>query len=431
MVKENVQPGEASVRPQAAFLILLSTALFCAGCANPGPPKPPSLDLPQPVKDLSAERAGDRVELRWTTPSRTTDDLEVKGSMTAEVCRETDPSSSTPRARRAVCTPVQRISVVPGPSEVADTLPPSLLAEPVRLIAYRIQIFNAAGRSAGDSTTAAYAAAGQAPPDVERLQAMAAEQGAILEWQSIGSPGSNATDVIDLKRLDLTMPPAERKTKPSTSASPGKNKPVQAKHADAQPKHTDAEAPNEAHLRAVDAITGAKANTAGTVDTTAQMGNTYTYSAQRVRAVTIGSHELEMKSSRSNAVTLAMRDTFPPNPPSGLETISGTAAASTAAAYAGPYVDLSWEPNSEPDLAGYRVYRQLARPDGSAQGPLARLTALPIAVPAYRDVAVRAGQGYIYSVTAVDAAGNESAPSAKALEVVSEAASPGSGEPPH
>jgi fibronectin type 3 domain-containing protein len=140
---------------------------------------------------------------------------------------------------------------------------------------------------------------------------------------------------------------------------------------------------------------------------------------------------LEMKSSRSNAVTLAMRDTFPPSAPTGLDTISGAAPASTAAAYAGPYVDLSWEPNSEPDLAGYRVYRQLARPDGSPQGPLARLTALPIAVPAYRDVAVKAGQGYIYSVTAVDAAGNESAPSAKALEVVSEAASPGSGEPPH
>jgi fibronectin type 3 domain-containing protein len=111
-----------------------------------------------------------------------------------------------------------------------------------------------------------------------------------------------------------------------------------------------------------------------------------------------------------------MRDTFPPKSPTGLATIPGLSDAANGSPTAA-YIDLSWEPNSEPDLAGYLVYRQLARPNGDPQGPLGKMTPLPIAAPAYRDVAVAPGQRYIYSVTAVDASGNESAPSAKAQEV--------------
>ena len=153
---------------------------------------------------------------------------------------------------------------------------------------------------------------------------------------------------------------------------------------------------------------------AGTVDSTAATGRTYTYSVHRVRTVRLGKHELEMQSEASSRLTLAMADTFPPKIPNGLASISGTTSAGAGSEPA-PYIDLSWEPNGEADLAGYRVYRQLARPDGSPQGPLARLTHTVITVSTYRDVAVRAGQGYIYTVTAVDAAGNESAPVGKGL----------------
>jgi len=156
---------------------------------------------------------------------------------------------------------------------------------------------------------------------------------------------------------------------------------------------------------------------AGTLDASAAMGGTYAYVAQRVRSVTLGDHTLELYSEPSPAVTLAMRDTFPPAPPTGLASIAGFSTPS-AGGESAPYIDLSWEPSPEPDLAGYFVYRRLARPNGDPQGPLARLTPLPIPAPAYRDVAVRPGQRYIYDVTAVDASGNESAPSAKALESV-------------
>ena len=58
------------------------------GCASPGPPRAPSLQLPEPVRDLSAARVGDRVELKFTLPQRTTDNLPIReAGVKASVCR--------------------------------------------------------------------------------------------------------------------------------------------------------------------------------------------------------------------------------------------------------------------------------------------------------------------------------------------------------
>ena len=66
-------------------------------------------------------------------------------------------------------------------------------------------------------------------------------------------------------------------------------------------------------------------------------------------------------------------------------------------------VSLSWAANSEPDLAGYNVYR-----DGSkVNGPL-------VTAAAYVDTGLASGQTYAYTVTAVDFGGLESDPSNEA-----------------
>lgn len=67
-------------------------------------------------------------------------------------------------------------------------------------------------------------------------------------------------------------------------------------------------------------------------------------------------------------------------------------------------VALAWTPGTAADLAGYRVYRGGALVSGSA--PLTRASWL--------DTAVTNGASYAYAVTAVDAAGGESARSATA-----------------
>ncbi len=89
-------------------------------------------------------------------------------------------------------------------------------------------------------------------------------------------------------------------------------------------------------------------------------------------------------------------DTTPPAVPAGL-----TAAA------ASNEVSLSWEPVSDPDLAGYHVLRWT---NGSAEPE--RLTAAPISATTWIDTDSSNGNSVTYAVTAVDTTGNESLSSA-------------------
>ena len=80
------------------------------------------------------------------------------------------------------------------------------------------------------------------------------------------------------------------------------------------------------------------------------------------------------------------RDTFAPAAPKQLAAI-GSAGV----------INLIWEPNGEPDLAGYIVLR------GEAPGDkLQALTPSPITSTNYRDSDVKAGVRYVYAVVAVD-----------------------------
>jgi hypothetical protein len=396
--------GESKTFARCAAAAGLICAMTIVACANPGPPRPPTLQLPALVEDLSAERVGDRVLLRWTTPSQTTDKLDVKGSLTAEICRVSAPNA---KKSPAACAMVKRVPTGPGPSSTWDDLPQPLLTDPAALLTYRVEIFNTTGRSAGKSTIAAYAAAGAAPPPVASPTASASETGAIVRWKTEANDGHF---VVDLLRKDLSTPagPAQKPSR-STRAS--------HREKSSQLGKSETAESNEIHLRAAPVSAQTSQNGfSGTVDTTATMGSTYSYTAQQVRSVSIDGHALEIRSQPATPVTAVMRDTFPPAPPTGLATTPGLTDSASGAS-AATYIDLSWEPNPESDLAGYFVYRQLVRPNGNLQGPLAKLTPLPVAAPAYRDVAVAPGQRYSYSVTAVDASGNESAPSAKAQEV--------------
>jgi hypothetical protein len=362
----------------------LSALLFLTiGCASPGNPRPPSLNLPELVTDLTAQRIGDQVELHWTTPSRTTDGIDIKGSLTAELCRQTNFTSSPATS----CARVQRIGVKPGASHTIDTLPPTLTVDPAALIAYRIQIFNAAGRSAALSSPA-FTAAGAAPPPVQHLHATATRDGAIIEWQH-----ESTTSHVELDRI-LASPPKA----PAPSPSPTKPKsPLQQ----APPN------PTEVRLK----TPADQPDAGGTTDPSAHKGDTYTYTAQRVRAVTLNGHPLELRSPISSPITLLLNDTFPPQSPTGLVAIpAGTGAA----------IDLSWEPGTETDLAGYHVYRQELTASNQPIDTAQRLTQTPVTGPAFHDATAIAGHHYAYRVTAIDATGNESPPSAPVLETATE-----------
>ena len=101
-------------------------------------------------------------------------------------------------------------------------------------------------------------------------------------------------------------------------------------------------------------------------------------------------------------------DNLPPAPPTGL-----------VAAVAGGSADvaLTWDPNGEPDLDGYLLYRDgsLANAEGGAPGDL---RAFLIRDPSYLDRA-RPDGTYTYVVLAMDLAGNLSGPSNEAAATVS------------
>jgi hypothetical protein len=259
-----------------------------------------------------------------------------------------------------------------------------------------VQLNNVAGHTAGASS-AAWAASGAAPGPIQELRATQTTRGVVLEWQPAAQPagiGSSSPD--DTVELDRTVQDAA-----SRAASASRSGVLGGLAGPAKE-------PAETHLR-VEA-TNERTDPGGTIDRTALIGRTYRYTAQRVRTVVLNGQTFEVRSLPSAAVTVTVENVFPPDVPSGLVAVpafSGSGDAKT------PAIDLSWEPDAELHLAGYRIYRSdLGGPADSWQ----RLGSALLTSPAYRDLRVAAGHRYAYRVTAVSDAGKESAPSGEAEE---------------
>jgi len=359
--------------------VALACALVLAGCGTPGAPLPPSLNLPDPVTDLAATRTGDRVALTWTMPKKNTDKLLLKGNVAVRVCHKED---------QATCTPVNaKLSVAPGSSGTfTDTLAPALSSGTPRPLIYFVELTNRNGRSAGQSNAAAMLA-GQAPAPVTGLAAQVRKEGVVLRW----TPDSPHA-AIRLHRTLLTpQPSAAPGTKPKSQQgilAPPPEPLEQSLLVDAGP--SSVEAPDHA------------------LDKDVRFGQTYEYRAQRVARVTVNGQALELAGELSAPIRVEILDVFPPAVPTGLAAVA-TAADATAPAS----IDLSWQPVSDADLAGYQVYRREA--DGAWQ----RITpAQPVVGPAFHDGQVQPGHTYRYTVTAVDQGGHESARSAETEETV-------------
>jgi hypothetical protein len=127
-------------------------------------------------------------------------------------------------------------------------------------------------------------------------------------------------------------------------------------------------------------------------DETVAPGQKVCYAARLVAAT-----DPVIESESSNEVCLEVRDVEAPAAPTGVTALARDGA-----------VEVSWSPSSERDLAGYRVYRAVP---GAAPERVAEVGA---GESTYRDTAVAAGATHVYTVTAVDAAGNESPASAPA-----------------
>jgi hypothetical protein len=208
---------------------------------------------------------------------------------------------------------------------------------------------------------------------VTGLAAEVRKQGIVLRWNAGGPQQS-----IRLKRT-LLDPPA--KTKQGLLAPP--QEPV-----------------------SLDLLVEADGGVA--IDKDIHFGRSYEYRAQRIVRITSDGKTIELDGELSAPIRVIAQDVFPPDIPTGLAAVATGATDSTPAS-----IDLSWQPDAEPDVAGYYVYRR------EEQTPWQRISgAQPVVGPAFHDADVRPGRTYIYGVSAVDARGNESGRSAEASDTV-------------
>jgi hypothetical protein len=368
------------MRPFISKLVLLmfGTAAL-VGCGVPGVPKPPSLELPEPASDLRAVRKGDSVYLDWTLPAETTDRLPVRHLGLTRICRSLDAAMSE------CADPVGEVPApqVPGASfqrdksakpdtkvqaNYTDNLPRRLLVEnPGAQIFYAVSVLNENGRSAGISNTVHVpAVAAMAHPSDFRAQVAA--EGVVLSWTGI--------------------PPAPEVPGLSHTYR------VYRRPEDGNSDTVVGEVPLDT------------ASATQLVDHSFEWEKTYFYRATVVTLIQEeGKPESQFEGDDTPAVRVFAHDVFPPAVPSSLQAVfSGTGQQ--------PFIDLIWAPDTDADLAGYNVFRH------GAGGEPVKINAELVKAPAYRDMNVAPGNNYVYSVSAVDVRGNESARSQETSEAV-------------
>jgi fibronectin type 3 domain-containing protein len=249
-----------------------------------------------------------------------------------------------------------------------DTLPSSLEEEnPTRLITYAVEVLNTSERSAGLSNQVPVPAAPTLPPPRDFTAQVTAE-GILLKWTE-PEEGRQASEISHRYRI-------YRREESSASGT------------------LIAELPPDQMLQT------------HFLDHSFEWEKTYYYHVTPVTLVTLpGEAPLAVEGDDTSSLKIWAHDIYPPAVPSALQAVfSGVGQQ--------PFIDLTWAPDSDADLAGYNVYR---REPGGAPG---KLNSQLVKTPAYRDTGVVSGKKYVYSVSALDLRGNESARSEEASESV-------------
>ena len=256
-----------------------------------------------------------------------------------------------------------------GASAATFTLPGALVSGAPQLVAYRVELLNDRGRSAG-LTDAAYVATGPAPAPAGLLTATPERAGILLRW-----PASSSLGTMQITRQ--TAPAAG--VKPQTAVLNPEGQAIGVGTANLDSGGMLDRAARESRLAETPLV----------------------YTAQRSAVVNAGGHTLTIFGEPSTPVPVTWHPIFAPPAPTGLTAIGSVSPAS---------IDLSWDAPDDDDLAGYSIYR--AEP-GKAS---VRLNQDPQPTPSFRDLTVRPGASYLYTVTAIDRHHNESQPSAAVTE---------------
>jgi hypothetical protein len=327
--------------------------VLALSCGVQGPPHPPRIEQPLPVKDLAVSQVGKNLQISFTLPQLATDGERLTKPVEVELLRTTTAAGQP--VSPLTESPGAWISFAPAVVEKQTragkfTFSAALTEEELRA-SQRKEI-----RIAARTLTRGF-----------RHRPLESELSNIVQLTLLEVPGrvENLRAQTTEHSIALSWPtPAGTVTSYRVYRSPtGKPESFVLRGETSDPVWQDSDF---------------------------EFGRSYFY---RVTAITkVGSNLAESESSETFEIT--PRDTFPPSPPQRLTALYTTRA-----------VELVWDANTEPDLAGYNVYRR------EGEGPFQKVTAEPLRTPIYRDSAASEAKSYVYHVTALDVSGNESSPS--------------------
>lgn len=342
------------------FAALLGAVLL-AGCGIQGPPQPPRVEQPETIKDLAVVQVGQTLYVSFTVPVNATDGEGLTKPLEAEIYRMVSPMQSKPGAAFTSGTPWLALSAGDIKRDTHD-----------KKLIYSAKLSDDEFKQGlGQITTVA----------VKTLTRGFRHHP--LESQFSNSVRISFLEVSDPVQ-DLSIEPTEKSLVLHWS------KPQQTLHGG------NVEGLAGYRVYSAQGSPVGEFRTAGeTAETTFafapfKVGTLYAF---KVRAL-FRNGNWTAESPDSETREILPRDVFPPATPEGITGIHSAAG-----------VELVWTPNTEPDLAGYNVYRK------NAEGRFVKLNDRMLPTPFFTDPSIQSDQTYIYRITAVDLSGNESPPS--------------------
>lgn len=365
-----------------AVLSLVAAALSWAfGCGKQGPPLPPLRAVPAPVKDLAVEQQGPQLRMTFSYPQVTPAGTALGGISAVEIFSTSLPAPGgqagtiDARAFAGAAKPVQKVTgadltaaTAGSRIELSLPLPPTVVPPATT-----------PPPAAGTKPAAPPATTTTTPPAPTPL----------ATYYAVRTYGKDG-DKSDLSNVSVVVPKAPPAAPTRVTVTP-RGDGVLVEWA---PVEGTVAGYNIYRRGAQERSNGKPVHTAGAqekswLDNTARFGQSYIYS---VTALAQAAPVVESGIGSEHEVRYV--DRFAPPPPTELVALAEAHR-----------VRLVWRPSDADDLAGYIVYRRAGE-----TGAFERITPQPVVAAEFVDTSAASGQTYTYRVTAIDQAGNESAP---------------------
>ncbi len=342
-------------------------------CGKRRPPLPPVERIPQRTESLTGAQRGNQVVLSWPAPRRNANEGSVQSIRRVDVYRVAEkPNAPLPMteeefAARSILigsVSYEEIKKTGDNLTYTDTL--ELAGVPARL-RYAVRYVNGAGQSAAFSNFFLMEPAAKVaePPTIIETGNEYSETANTITWEA---PKKNTDGSTPVNLLGYNVYRSDA-SKPGTSQSPLNQDPITVTHFE---------------------------------DRKFKFGGKYLYV---VRSVSLGTEGKPIESLDSKSLQLAPVDTYPPAAP---ERVSIGPAPGR--------LSIFWVANSEPDLAGYYLFR--STDPRLPKKKWLNLTPTLYTKTTFTDLNVESGKTYYYYVVAVDTAGNESPLSEVASDTV-------------